>query len=153
VIERSGRLASTTNRSRCSVTLEANQGNPSPPLRLPAKCKGCPVLNCQVCPVNEHYKSVSVGLLELTRFPSGYPVLTDLKNTLPNSQPIVLEFSEAVGRVLEDLHFSMEAFGDGIVACEAPHGGDLGGPGVERFAELRQLRQAGPAATDRRPAG
>jgi hypothetical protein len=36
----------------------------------------------------------------------------------------------------------VEAFGDAVVAGEAPHGGNLGRPGVEGFAQLYQLRQA-----------
>src|SRR6185437_8430178 len=56
--------------------------------------------------------------------------------------PVVFEVSEAEGLATDELHFVVEAFGDAVVAAEAPHGGDLTGPGMQRVAELHQLRQA-----------
>ena len=56
-----------------------------------------------------------------------------------------MEVAEAVSLALEDLHFGVEAFGDAVVASEAPHGDDFLGPGLEGLAELDQLRQAGLA--------
>src|SRR6185437_13887257 len=56
--------------------------------------------------------------------------------------PVVFEVSEAEGLATDELHFVVEAFGDAVVAAEGPHGGDLAGPGMERVAELHQLRQA-----------
>ena len=38
----------------------------------------------------------------------------------------------------ESFHFGVEAFGDAVVAREAPHDGDLGGPGMHGFAESDQ---------------
>jgi hypothetical protein len=37
----------------------------------------------------------------------------------------------------------MEAFGDAVVAGKAPHGSDLGLPGMQRVSERNQLGQAG----------
>jgi len=59
-----------------------------------------------------------------------------------------LEISESVCLALQDFHFGMEAFGDSVVAGEAPHAGDLLAPCMERFAELQQWRE--PATTERR---
>jgi hypothetical protein len=59
-----------------------------------------------------------------------------------NSQAIVVEVSETVGLALQDFHFGVEAFGDAVVAGEAPHGGDLVLPGMKGVAQLNQLRQA-----------
>ena len=36
---------------------------------------------------------------------------------------------------LKHLHLGVESFGDGVVACVAPHAGDLLGPTLERIAE------------------
>ena len=41
----------------------------------------------------------------------------------------------------------MEAFGDSVVAGEAPHAGDFLAPGIEHIAELHQWRE--PATTER----
>jgi hypothetical protein len=40
---------------------------------------------------------------------------------------------------LEDFHFGVEAFGDPIVAGEAPHGSDFVPPGMQGITELNQL--------------
>ncbi len=69
----------------------------------------------------------------------------NLRTQYLNSQPVVVEVPEAVGLPLQDLHFGVEPFGDPVVAREPPHAGDLLRPGVERFSELNQLRQAGLA--------
>jgi len=42
---------------------------------------------------------------------------------------------------VEDFHFGVEAFGDSVVAAEAPHAGNLLAPGVQRIAELDQWRE------------
>ena len=45
----------------------------------------------------------------------------------------------------------MEAFGDAVVAGEAPHASDLLAPGMERIAERNQGRE--PATTERSSSG
>jgi hypothetical protein len=52
---------------------------------------------------------------------------------------------------LQDFHFGMEAFGDSVVAGEAPHAGDLLPPGMQDMAELDQWRE--PATTERADVG
>jgi len=47
--------------------------------------------------------------------------------------------STGSGLAIDELHFVMEAFGDAVVADEAPHGDDLLAPGRERLAESHQL--------------
>ena len=64
-----------------------------------------------------------------------------------NSQSVVLEVSEAVGLTLEDFHFGVEAFGDAVVAGEAPHAGDFLPPGIQGIPELCEWRE--PATTER----
>ena len=54
-----------------------------------------------------------------------------------------MEVAEAVSLALEDLHFGVEAFGDAVVASEAPHGDDFFRPGRKGLAELDQGCQAG----------
>ena len=44
---------------------------------------------------------------------------------------------------LEDFQFGVKALSDAVVAREAPHGGDLMGPGMQGFAQVYQLREAG----------
>lgn|GEM_PF-4611942 len=46
---------------------------------------------------------------------------------------------------VQELHLFVKAFGDAVVASEAPHGGDLGGPGVQGVFKLDQLGQTGLA--------
>src|SRR5579871_876392 len=58
-----------------------------------------------------------------------------------------MKVSESVSLTLEDFHFGMEAFGDSVVAGEAPHAGDFLAPGIEHIAELHQWRE--PATTER----
>ena len=48
---------------------------------------------------------------------------------------------------MQDLHLGVEAFGDSVVAGEAPHGSDLLAPGVQRVAQCHQWRE--PATTER----
>ena len=48
---------------------------------------------------------------------------------------------------LEDFHFGVKAFGDSVVAGEAPHASDLLAPGMEGVAEGDQWRE--PATTKR----
>src|SRR6185437_15201489 len=57
-----------------------------------------------------------------------------------NPHSVVFEVSEAGGLATDELHFVVEAFGDAVVAAEAPYGGDLAGPGMERVAELQARR-------------
>ena len=56
-----------------------------------------------------------------------------------------MEVPKAVGLALEDFHFGVETFGDSIVTSEAPHGGNLAGPGLKGIAQRDQLRQPGLA--------
>jgi len=53
-----------------------------------------------------------------------------------------VEVSEAVGTALDELHFSVEAFSEAIVFCEAPHGDDFLTPGVEGIGESEELGEA-----------
>ena len=46
-----------------------------------------------------------------------------------------MKVSGAVGTTLNELHLSMEAFGDTVVFGEAPHAGDLFLPAFERSGE------------------
>src|ERR1700728_2448366 len=55
---------------------------------------------------------------------------TDSKNTLPNSQSVVLKVSRSVSLALENLHFVVKTFGAGVVAGKAPRGGDHVSPGA-----------------------
>ena len=48
-----------------------------------------------------------------------------------DAQAVVVEVSEAVSTALDEFHFAMEAFGDAVVACKSPHGGDGFEPGLE----------------------
>jgi len=45
-----------------------------------------------------------------------------------HAQPVVGKVSEAIGAALDEFHLSMEAFGNAVVAGEAPHAHDLFGP-------------------------
>jgi hypothetical protein len=58
-----------------------------------------------------------------------------------------LEVSEAVRLALQNFHFRVKAFGDAVATGEAPHGGDLLAPGIERIAQGHQWGQ--PATTER----
>jgi hypothetical protein len=53
-----------------------------------------------------------------------------------NPQSVILEVSEAVGLALQNFHFGVKAFGDSVIAGEAPHAGNLLAPEVQRIAEL-----------------
>ena len=55
-----------------------------------------------------------------------------------NPQSVILEIPEAVSLTREDFHFVVKAFGDGVVAGEAPHGGDFFSPGMKRMDERHQ---------------
>src|SRR5689334_2811877 len=59
----------------------------------------------------------------------------DLGTQYLNSQTVVVEVAKTVGLSLEDFHFVVKAFGDPVVAGEAPHGSDVGNPGGECVAE------------------
>ena len=48
---------------------------------------------------------------------------------------------------MQDLHFGAEAFGDSVVAGEAPHAGDLLTPRIQRIAQCHEGRE--PATTER----
>jgi hypothetical protein len=69
--------------------------------------------------------------------------LTVLRTHYPNSQSVVLEVAKAVGLALKDFHFGVETFGDSVVASEAPHGGNLTGPGGQSLAERDQWSEPG----------
>ena len=47
-----------------------------------------------------------------------------------DSDAVVLKVYDAVGAALDELHFSMKAFGNSIVSGEAPHTGDGLRPGA-----------------------
>jgi hypothetical protein len=72
--------------------------------------------------------------------------LTDLRNYL-NPQPVVLKVSETICLPLQDFHFGVEAFGDSVVAGEAPHGRDFLARSVQSIAECHQWVE--PATTER----
>ena len=46
-----------------------------------------------------------------------------------------MEVSKAVSTALDEFHFSMKAFGDGIIFGESPHGGKRFTPAMESFCE------------------
>ena len=52
----------------------------------------------------------------------------------PNAQS-VLEVSKPVSLTRENFYFVVKAFGDVVIAGEAPHGGDFFSPGIKRIAE------------------
>ena len=54
-----------------------------------------------------------------------------------------MEVSKAVSAALDEFHFAMEALGDAVVFCEAPHAGDLLAPGGEGLSQGDQGREAG----------
>jgi hypothetical protein len=56
-----------------------------------------------------------------------------------------LKVPKAISLALENFHFGVKAFGDAVVACEAPHAGDFLSPGMECVTELSQWRE--PATT------
>ena len=70
----------------------------------------------------------------------GFEGLTALSD---NAEAIIKEVSEAVSAALDELHFTVEAFGDAVVFCEAPHAGDLLAPGGESRCKSDQLREPG----------
>ena len=59
-----------------------------------------------------------------------------------DAQAVVVKVSEAVGAALDEFHFSVEAFGDGVGFTEAPHGGDGFGPGSEGPGEGLETLEA-----------
>jgi hypothetical protein len=62
-----------------------------------------------------------------------------------HSSAVVFEVPEAVCLSADGLHLVVTAFGDGVVAGEAPQACDLFGPGMERVAGSLELRQSGLA--------
>ena len=66
-------------------------------------------------------------------------VLTTLSD---DAQAVVVKVSEAVCAALNEFHFPMEAFGDGVGSGEAPHGADGLGPGGEGLGEGMQALEA-----------
>lgn len=52
-----------------------------------------------------------------------------------DAEAVVGEGAEAVGAALDEFHFAVEAFGDAVVAGEAPHANDLLGPSGEGVGE------------------
>jgi len=59
-----------------------------------------------------------------------------------DAQAVVVEVSEAVGAALDELHLSMEAFGDAVVLREAPHARDLLRPVREGACEGGERSEA-----------
>jgi hypothetical protein len=49
---------------------------------------------------------------------------------------VVFEVAEAVALPIDELHLVVEAFGDAIIADEAPYGDDLLAPGMRGLAQL-----------------
>jgi len=45
-----------------------------------------------------------------------------------DAQAVVGKVSEAIGTALDEFHLAMEAFGNAVVAGEAPHAHDLFSP-------------------------
>lgn len=58
-----------------------------------------------------------------------------------DAQAVVVEVAEAGGSALDEFHLSVEAFGDGVIFGEAPHGGDGFAPLLERLGEGLQGSQ------------
>jgi hypothetical protein len=54
-----------------------------------------------------------------------------------------LKVAKAVSLGLQDFHLGVKPFGDSVVTSEAPHGGDLAGPGGQSLAERDQWSEAG----------
>ncbi len=42
-----------------------------------------------------------------------------------NAKTVVVKVSKAVGTALDQFHFSVEAFSDGVIFSKSPHTGDL----------------------------
>ena len=59
-----------------------------------------------------------------------------------DAESVVLKVFEAVSAALDELHFSVEAFGDAIVFGEAPHAGNLFTPAGESFGQGGQWSEA-----------
>ena len=55
-----------------------------------------------------------------------------------DAQAVVVEISEAIGAGLDEFHFSVEAFGDGVVFGEAPHGDEGILPILEGFSQAHE---------------
>lgn len=52
-----------------------------------------------------------------------------------DAQAVVFEVSQAVSSALDEFHFSVVAFGDAVVAAEAPHPHDFFFPVFQGLAE------------------
>ena len=61
-----------------------------------------------------------------------------------DAQAVVVKVSEAVSTALNEFHFSMEAFGDGVGSGEAPHGADGLGPRGECPGKGMEAFEADP---------
>ena len=58
-----------------------------------------------------------------------------------DTQAVVFEVSKAVGTALDEFHLSVEALGDAVVLCKAPHAGDGLLPVEQGFGESLQRFQ------------
>lgn len=72
---------------------------------------------------------------------SGHNLGWDLTALSDDAQAVVMEVSKAVGSALDEFHLPVEAFGDGVVFGEAPHGGDGFAPLLYRLGEGLQGSQ------------
>ena len=63
----------------------------------------------------------------------------------PDPHTVILKVTKAVGLALQHFHLGVKAFGDAVIAGEAPHGGDLHRPGGQGLPQRHQLRQAAVA--------
>jgi len=52
-----------------------------------------------------------------------------------DAQAVIVEVSKAVSAALNELHLSVEALGDAVIFCKAPHGDESVSPRVERFGQ------------------
>jgi hypothetical protein len=67
-----------------------------------------------------------------------------------DAEAVVVKVSEAVGSALDEFHFSMEAFGNAVVAGEAPHACDLFAPVAEGLSQgFGQFEAAGGEGLDK----
>jgi hypothetical protein len=51
---------------------------------------------------------------------------------------IVIEIAESIGLPLQHFHLGAKAFGNPVIASEAPHGADLGRSGSQGLTELEK---------------
>ena len=62
-----------------------------------------------------------------------------------DAQAAIVEVSKAISAALNELHLSVEALGDAVIFCKAPHGDESVSPRVERFGQAGEgLERAEP---------